>query len=114
MKSLRVLFQVVAVVSIAACASSGGAHNSTVAHTPDPRVGHKPGLKNAGHAYWNLRLINNTPPSEKFVGSTNSDLAFYKNFVIQGNYNGYEVWDISSPSHLTLKAAYFCPASQSD
>src|SRR6266511_2658330 len=114
MKSLRVLFQAVAVVSIAACASSGGAHNSTVAPTPDPRVGLKPGLKNAGHASWNLRLINNTPPSEKFVGSTNSDLAFYKNFVIQGNYNGYEVWDISSPSHPTLKAAYFCPASQSD
>ncbi len=114
MKSLRVLFQAVAVVSIAACASSGGANNSTVAPTPDPRVGLKPGLKNAGHASWNLRLINNTPPSEKFVGSTNSDLAFYKNFVIQGNYNGYEVWDISSPSHPTLKAAYFCPASQSD
>ncbi|PYO90227.1 MAG: hypothetical protein DMD58_07330, partial [Gemmatimonadetes bacterium] len=114
MKSLRVLFQAVAVVSIAACASSGGANNSTVAPTPDPRVGLKPGLKNAGHASWNLRLINNTPPSEKFVGSTNSDLAFYKNFVIQGNYNGYEVWDITSPSHPTLKAAYFCPASQSD
>src|SRR6266508_3590234 len=114
MKSLRVLFQAVAVVSIAACASSGGAHNSTVAPTPDPRVGLKPGLKNAGHASWNLRLINNTPPSEKFVGSTNSDLAFYKNFVIQGNYNGYEVWDITSPSRPTLKAAYFCPASQSD
>ena len=114
MKSLRVLLQAVAVVSIAACASSGGAHNSTVAPTPDPRVGLKPGLKNAGHASWNLRLINNTPPSEKFVGSTNSDLAFYKNFVIQGNYNGYEVWDITSPSRPTLKAAYFCPASQSD
>src|SRR5436189_3910273 len=114
MKSLRVLFQAVAVVSIAACASSGGANNSTVAPMPDPRVGLKPGLKNAGHASWNLRLINNTPPSEKFVGSTNSDLAFYKNVVIQGNYNGYEVWDITSPSHPTLKAAYFCPASQSD
>src|SRR5438034_1536042 len=114
MKSLRVLFQAVAVVSIAACASSGGANNATVAPTPDPRVGLKPGLKNAGHASWNLRLVNNTPPSEKFVGSTNSDLAFYKNVVIQGNYNGYEVWDITSPWHPTLTAAYFCPASQSD
>jgi len=71
-------------------------------------------LTDAGRALWNLRLINNTPPSEKFVGSTNSDLAFYKNYVIQGNYNGYEVWDISTPAHPTLKVAYFCPASQSD
>ncbi len=114
MKSLHALVQVVAVVSLTACASGGGANNSTVAPTPDPRVGLKPGLMNAGQASWNLRLINNTPPSEKFVGSTNSDLAFYKNYVIQGNYNGYEVWDISAPTHPTLKVAYFCPASQSD
>jgi len=114
MKSLHALVQLVAVVSLTACASGGGANNSTVAPTPDPRVGLKPGLMNAGQASWNLRLINNTPPSEKFVGSTNSDLAFYKNYVIQGNYNGYEVWDISAPTHPTLKVAYFCPASQSD
>src|SRR6266852_8693475 len=113
MRSLRA-FHLLAVLSIAACASSGGGNNSTVAPTPDPRVGLKPGLKDAGQAAWNLRLINNTPPAEKFVGSTNSDLAFYKNYVIQGNYNGYEVWDISAPTHPTLKVAYFCPASQSD
>jgi hypothetical protein len=113
MKSLRMLRGAVAVVSLAACASGGG-NNSTVAPVPDPRVGLKPGLKDAGQALWNLRLINNTPPSEKFVGSTNSDLSFYRNYVIQGNYNGYEVWDISTPAHPTLKVGYFCPASQSD
>ena len=116
MKSFHALVHVVAVVSLTACASpgGGGANNSTVAPTPDPRVGLKPGLKDAGQAAWNLRLINNTPPSERFVGSTNSDLSFSKNYVIQGNYNGYEVWDISTPAHPTLKVAYFCPASQSD
>src|SRR6266498_3404215 len=98
MKSLRMLLHAGAVVSLAACASGGGGNNSTVAPTPDPRVGLKPGLKDAGRASWNLRLINNTPSSEKFVGSTNSDLSFYKNYVIQGNYNGYEVWDITSPT----------------
>src|SRR6266498_272768 len=114
MKPFHALVHVIAVMSLTACASSGGGNNSTVAPTPDPRVGLKPGLKDAGHASWNLRLINNTPPSEKFVGSTNSDLAFYKNYVIQGNYNGYEVWDITSPTRPTLKVGYFCPASQSD
>src|SRR2546426_1250768 len=114
MTSFRALGLVVAVVSLAACASGGAGNNSTVAPTPDPRVGLKPGLKDAGQAAWNLRLINNTPPSEKFVGSTNSDLAFYKNYVIQGNYNGFEVWDITAPAHPALKDGYYCPASQSD
>ena len=98
MKSLRVLLHAAAVVSLAACASGGGGNNSTVAPTPDPRVGLKAGLKDAGQAAWNLKLLTNVPPSEKFVGSTNSDLSFYKNYVIQGNYNGFEVWDITTPS----------------
>src|SRR2546428_572106 len=114
MTSFRALLHVAVVVSLAACASGGGGNNSTVAPTPDPRVGLKPGLKDAGEAAWNLRLVNNTPPSEKFVGSTNSDLSFYQHYVIQGNYNGYEVWDVSTPANPTLKVAYFCPASQSD
>jgi hypothetical protein len=115
MKSFHALVHVVAVVSLTACASGGGGgNNSTVAPTPDPRVGLKPGLKDAGEAAWNLRLINNTPPAEKFVGSTNSDLSFYKNYVIQGNYNGFEVWDITTPAHPALKVGYYCPASQSD
>src|SRR5207244_1488045 len=113
MKSFRVLLYVAVVVSLGACASGGG-NNSTVAPIPDPRVGLKPGLKDAGKAAWNLKLINNTPPSEKFVGSTNSDLSFYKNYVIQGNYNGFEVWDITRPSSPALKVGYYCPASQSD
>src|SRR2546425_7102859 len=90
MTSFRALVHVVAVVSLAGCASSGAGNNSTVAPTPDPRVGLKSGLKDAGQAAWNLRLLTNVPPSEKFVGSTNSDLSFYKNYVIQGNYNGFE------------------------
>src|SRR5438034_2169300 len=114
MTSFRALGLVVAVVSLAACASGGGGNNSTVAPTPDPRVGLKPGLKDAGQAAWNLKLLTNVPPSEKFVGSTNSDLSFYKNYVIQGNYNGFEVWDITTPSRPTLKDGYYCPAPQSD
>ena len=34
--------------------------------------------------------------------------------MIQGNYSGYQVWDISNPRHPTLYTAYVCPASQSD
>src|SRR5213595_3610263 len=116
MKSLQALLHVVAVVSVAACASGGpGAGNSsTVAPSPDPRVGLKPGRYDAGQAQWNMRLVSNNPSPSPFDTSTNSDLAFYKTYVIQGNYDGYQVWDITTPGHATLKKTYYCPASQSD
>src|ERR1700756_4639586 len=105
MKRLRMLLHAGAVVSLAACASGGGANKSTVAPTPDPRVGLKPGRYDAGQGLWNMRLLSNNPSPSPFDSSTNSDLAFYKTFVIQGNYDGYQVWDISTPGHPMLKKA---------
>src|SRR5689334_15899143 len=82
--------------------------------SPDPRIGLRGGLFDAAQAAWNLRLVSATKPSEKFLGSTNSDIAFTGPYVIQGNYNGYQVWDISNPSQPSLKIGNYCPASQSD
>jgi hypothetical protein len=113
----------IALLSAAACAQStstgGGApaptgNMSTMAPSPDPRVGLRAGVHDAAEAVWNLRVISKTPPSGKFVGSTNSDLAFTGNYVIQGNYNGYQIWDISNPRQPVLKVGNYCPASQSD
>src|SRR5438477_7730547 len=115
MKRSRTLLHAFAVVSLTACASGGGGgNNSAVAPSPDPRVGLKPGRYDAGEAQWNMRLVSNNPSPSPFDTSTNSDLAFYKSYVIQGNYDGYQVWDITTPGHPTLKKAYYCPASQSD
>src|SRR5256885_8993487 len=119
MRSLRALVHGVAVFAFAACASHGGGgaaatNNSKVAPSPDPRVGLKAGRYDAGQAQWDMRLVSNNPSPSPFDSSTNSDLAFYKSYVIQGNYDGYQVWDISNPGHPTLKKAYYCPASQSD
>ena len=61
-----------------------------------------------------MRLVSTTPPSEKFLGVTNSDLAFTGKYAIQGNYNGFQVFDISNPAKPTLVMTYVCPASQSD
>ena len=82
--------------------------------TTDPRIGLAAGGADAEQAIWNLRLLANTPKAEQFAEATNSDLAFMDNYVIQGNYNGYQIWDISTPSAPTLAKGYFCPASQSD
>ena len=82
--------------------------------SPDPRVGLAPGLMDAEEAIWNLNVLSVTPPPADFLGVTNSDLAFSGNYVFQGNYNGYQVWDISTPTRPTLTHSYVCPASQSD
>jgi hypothetical protein len=99
-------------------ATGGGAMQSggltAVAPSPDPRVGLKAGLWDAGQAEWNVRLVSSTRPSERFTGATNSDLAFIGPYAIQGSYNGYQVWNITDPAHPALKVGFYCPASQSD
>lgn len=106
---------VLGISAAAAGAQSGPSTNLSVgAPNPDPRIGLKAGVYDAGEAAWNMKLMSATRPSAKFVGSTNSDLAFTGHYAIQGSYNGYQIWDISNPSAVTLKEAYFCPASQSD
>jgi hypothetical protein len=94
--------------------TSPAASRSTSAPTPDPRVGLRGGTTDAAQAMWNLRLVSSTPPSPQFVDGVNSDLAFTGHYVIQGSFNGYQVWDIGNPAHPRLETAYVCPGSQSD
>ena len=116
---------VVGLASLAACApvtssSTAGSGMSPMADmsmnasSPDPRIGLRSGLHDAAEATWNMRLLSKSPAPQAFIGQTNSDLAFLGNYVIQGSYNGYQVWDISNPRQPTVKSAYVCPASQSD
>lgn len=81
---------------------------------PDPRVGLAAGLFDAEETIWNLNFISNVPPPENFVAAFNTDLAFIGNYAIQGNYNGFMVWDISDFANPELVVDYLCPASQSD
>jgi hypothetical protein len=121
----------IGLLSAAACApsssSAGGTpqpalNASVLAPSPDPRVGLRAGWMDAGEAIWNLRVVSRTPPSEKFINQStpgdrrlvNSDLSFVGNYAVQGNYSGYQVWDISNASKPTLRTAYVCPGSQSD
>ena len=82
--------------------------------SPDPRVGLRPGLFDAGEATWNLRVVSATPPPEEFVGAPASDLAFRGDYVIQGNFRGFKIWDISDPARPGLVTAYVCPGPQGD
>lgn len=82
--------------------------------SPDPREGLASGMFDAEEAIWNLELVSNTPPPKDFVGSVSSDLAFKGNYVVQGNYNGIIIWDMTNPASPKLVNEYICPASQSD
>jgi len=87
---------------------------SATAPSPDPRVGLKAGRWDAGEAAWNMRMISTTPPTGKTLGATHSDLAFSGKYAIQGNYDGFELYDISNPAKPVLAQSYLCPASQND
>ena len=116
---VRSTFGALLKLSLAAAALAGSAvpaaaQPGDAAPRPDPRVGLRAGRMDAAEAVWNLRVVSKTPPAEGFVGSTNSDLAFSRNYAIQGNYNGWQIWDISNPARPSLAAGFICPASQSD
>jgi len=128
-RGLRGLSAAVGLAVVASCAAPSVAPTgmmSSIAPTmpmtpltvtppsPDPRVGLDAGLFDAEEAAWNLRVVSKTPPPDPFVGRTNSDLAFKDNYVIQGNYDGVQIWDATDPSAPTTVITYVCPASQSD
>jgi hypothetical protein len=61
-----------------------------------------------------MRLVANRPTPPGAAGAWNSDLAFQRNYILQGNYNGFVAWDIANPANPTLVRHFLCPASQSD
>ena len=112
-----------AVVALSlATGEAAQAQPSTAAPSPDPRVGLHAGWMNAAEATWNLRLVSTTPPSAQFVNQNdpgnfeyiNSDLAFTGHYVVQGNFNGIQVWNIAQPAHPSLVTSYVCPGAQND
>jgi len=114
-------FPVALALVVVGCASHQQV-STAAAPSPDPRVGLKGGWFNAQEAIWNLQMVSSTPPSAQFIDRNNpgadrlvnSDLAFLGSYVFQGNYSGYQVWDISNPRKLTWATSVLCPGSQSD
>ena len=110
-------------VGVSACASSrtnaNTSYGTASAAVPrqDPRIGLKAGWMNAGQAAWNMRLVSTTAPSADFINPAspgdfrfiNSDLSFRGTYVIQGNFNGVQIWDITNPKLPTLYKAFVCP-----
>ena len=88
----------------------------------DPRVGLRVGMNDAGVAAKNMELVSHREKADTFNGPggargltfANSDLAFRGNFVYQGNFDGFQIWDISNVMHPVLRHTYVCTTGQGD
>lgn len=83
----------------------------------DPRVGLSAGWLDAGEAIWNMEHLAFIPRPEGFFNPetpgdgrfSNTDLAFRDDLLIQGNYNGFQILDISTPSEPRVRVSVVCP-----
>jgi len=88
----------------------------------DTRIGLTPGWTDAGESALNLELIAHrarpqgwfNPAQQGDFAFANADLAFSGNLVFLGGYNGFQVWDVSTPANPTLRATWACPGGQGD
>jgi hypothetical protein len=89
----------------------------------DPRIGLGAGWMDAEEASWNMTHLSLTPRPENFQDPdeprtggdyTNSDLAFQDGLVYVGNYNGFNVYDVTDPGNPQLVVSLECPGSQGD
>ena len=85
----------------------------------DPRNGLKAGRLDAGTAASNMRLVSFSPKPAEFDSARgltfiNSDLAFGTNYVYQGNFAGFTIWDVSNPAKPMVASVVQCITSQGD
>lgn len=93
---------------------------AAVAAEEDPRVGLGPGYFDAEMATSNIALLESLPRVAPFdappgnFGFVNSDLAFTGDHAIVGNFNGFQVYDITDAAAPTLRSSFVCPGGQGD
>jgi hypothetical protein len=104
-------------------ASVAAAQTDTSAgNRADPRLSLRGGYTDAAEAASNIELVAHRPRPDRFFDPTDpgsfgfleADLAFKGNYLFQGGFNGFQVWDISNPASPTLRTTYVCPGGQGD
>jgi hypothetical protein len=110
-------------IALAALVAAPGLHaQGKVASTTDPRVGLRYGMADAGVASKNIELVSHRNKPDLFDGPggargltyANSDLAFKGNWVYQGNFSGFSIWDVSNPDRPVLRKSVLCATGQGD
>jgi hypothetical protein len=95
---------------------------ATGAIAGDPREGLAPGFENPGTAASGLELLANRPKPAGFfdpanpgaIAFANSDLAFQGKHAFVGNFNGFQIYDISDPASPTIRTTVVCPGGQGE
>jgi hypothetical protein len=91
--------------------------------TDDPRFDLAGGYSDAETASLGIDLVGRidksttpfwNPANVGSIGFANSDLAFSGDHLIQGNWRGFNIFDISDPSDPTLRTSVLCPGGQGD
>ncbi len=59
----------------------------------------------------NMKLLSNTAKSS---GATQSDLAFFGDHAVAGNYTGFRILDVSEPGDPEVVTDFFCNGAQGD
>ncbi|MDA0327944.1 MAG: hypothetical protein O2958_02865 [Gemmatimonadetes bacterium] len=88
----------------------------------DPRIGLGAGWLDAESAISGMQLLAAIPRPDGFFNPStpadgrfsNTDLAFRDEMLIQGNYNGFQIYDISNPADPSLALSVVCPGGQGD
>lgn len=88
----------------------------------DPRIGLAPGWHDAGTAISGMDHLASLRRAEGFFNPetpgdgrfSNTDLAFRGELMFQGNYHGFQVYDVSDPANPALRVSVVCPGGQGD
>ncbi len=89
----------------------------------DPRVGLGAGFDDAEIVSWNIERIGRfdkrdgiffDPNAIGSISWANSDISFTGNYVIAGNFSGFQIHDISDPTNPTPVTQVLCPGGQGD
>jgi hypothetical protein len=115
---MRKLYSLFAVAAICAL-SSEIAQAQTYPSTTDPRSGLKAGKDDFGVAKKGMDLVSLTKKPAEFdtvrgLTFANSDLAFGGDYVYQGNFSGFTIWDVSNPAKPVIASVIRCATSQGD
>jgi hypothetical protein len=95
-------------------------HTPTPEQLKDPRVGLKPGLRDAGVAARGMELVATMAKPEAFedpkgsLDYANSDLAFQGPHMFLGNFHGLNFYNVEDPRRPQLRVSIPCPGGQGD
>ena len=135
MRTVRFPSKVLVMLVVALAAAAPARAQLTLPTKNDPRVGLRAGTlvrrpgdtthyivgAKAAEAAKNMVLVGHgdTPDTlartgPNFLSFLNSDLAFRGNYVYQGNFSGFTIWDVSNPAKPAIKDVYPCSTDQGD